>query len=110
MINKRMALKVDFRIFLDENGNVTNLTDQANTIFTFLTKIVSSVSADISNPIINVELKCNTRSEELSCDGSIDGTFSETGIIEWSCDTCEATGEISYWQGSLWDKQKRIIH
>jgi hypothetical protein len=105
-----MALKVDFSIFLNEKGDVTNLTDQANTVFAFLSKIVSSVSADISKSIINVDLKCNTRSDALSCDGSIDGAFNQTGIIEWNCDTCEAIGEISYWQGSLWDKQKHMIH
>jgi hypothetical protein len=105
-----MTLKVDFRIFIDDKGNVTNLTDQANTVFKFLAKIVLSVSADISTPIINVDLQCNTRSNELLCDGSIDATLDQTGIILWSCDACEANGEISYWQGTWWDKQKRMLH
>jgi len=105
-----MALKVDFRIFLDEIGNVTDLTKQAKTVFNFLTKIVLSVSVDVNEPITHVDLQCNTRSYELTCEGFIDGTYNQTGVIEWNCDNCEASGTISNWHGSTWDKQKRIIH
>lgn len=120
-----MALKVDFKHFLDEEGNRLELTEQANTVFKFVCKIVSSVSQEsvsqdsVSNIIepasIDVELKCNTRAEVLSCGGHIQASCrsdatSSMGIIEWHCDTCDAAGTISNWQGSLWDKQKRIIH
>ena len=105
-----MALKVDFRLFLDETGTVTDLTKQAKTVFEFLSKIVLSVSVDISKPITNVDLKCNTRSNKLTCEGFIDGTYNQTGVIEWNCDNCEASGTILNWQGSLWYKQKRLIH
>ena len=105
-----MPLKVDFRIFLDDIGNVTDLTKQAKTVFNFLSQILLSVSADINQPITHIDLKCSTRSDELTCEGFIDGTFTESGKIEWNCDTCEASGNISNWQGSTWDKQKRIIH
>jgi len=37
-----MALKVDFRRFLDEEGKVLTLTKQAKTVFEFLAKIVLS--------------------------------------------------------------------
>ena len=105
-----MTLKVDFRLFLDEIGNVTDLTKQAKTVFNFLSKIVLSVSADISKPKTNVDLKCNTRSDELTCEGFIDGTYNQTGVIEWNCDTCEASGTISNWQGSTSDKQRPTLH
>ncbi len=105
-----MTLKVDLRHFLDEEGNALALTEQANTVFKFLIKIVSSVSQNIEQPLIDVDLKCNTRADELSCQGSIEATSIEIGMIEWHCDTCEASGTISNWQGSKWDKQKRTIH
>lgn len=105
-----MALKVDLRHFLDEEGNVLELTEQAKTVFKFLTKIVLSVSENIEQPLIDVDLKCNTRADGLSCRGSIEATCIEIGMIEWHCDICEASGTISNWQGSLWDKQERTIH
>lgn len=71
-----MALKVDLRHFLDEEGNVLALTEQANTVFKFLFKIVLSVSPEsvyenIEQPLIYVDLKCNSRADELSCCGHI---------------------------------------
>lgn len=105
-----MALKVDLRQFLDDEGDELELTKQAKTVFKFLTKIVSLVSENIEQPLIDVDLKCNTRADELSCDGGIEAMCIAIGIIEWQCDTCEASGTISNWQGSIWDKQKRTIH
>ncbi len=105
-----MALKVDFSLFLDERGDVTDLTKQAKTVFKFLSKIVSSVSGNIEQPLINVDLKCNTRADALSCNGCIEATSIAIGMIEWNCDTCEASGTISNWQGTTWDKQKPTLH
>ena len=31
-------------------------------------------------------------------------------LIEWRCDTCDAAGTISNWQGSMWDKKTPTIH
>ncbi|OUS26238.1 hypothetical protein A9Q98_11000 [Thalassotalea sp. 42_200_T64] len=105
-----MALKANLRHFLDEEGNVLELTEQAKTVFKFLSKIVSSVSENIEQPLIDVDLKCNTRADELTCGGSIEARCIAFGIIEWHCDSCEASGTISNWQNSMWDKQERTIH
>lgn len=105
-----MALKVNFKHFLDEEGNSLDLTEQAKQVFKFITKIVLSVSAHIDQPLINVDLKCNTRASGLDCDGEVTATCIVTEVIEWQCDTCQAAGTISNWRGSQWDKQKRVIH
>ena len=105
-----MALKADLRHFLDEEGNETELTDQAKTVFRFLVTIVSSVSENIEQSLTYVDLQCKTRADEVSCRGSIEATCIASGHIEWHCDTCEVSGTISNWQGSMWDKQKRILH
>jgi hypothetical protein len=115
-----MTLKVDLRSFLDEEGNVLALTEQANSVFTFLTRIVLAVSQELlspqsmrhnnEQPLIDIDLNCNARAAELTCTGSIKANSITHGIIEWHCDTCEIDGNISHWQGSLWDKQKRTIH
>jgi hypothetical protein len=105
-----MVLKVDLSAFLDEKGNVLTLTKQADKVFKFITKIVSSVSENIEQPLINIDLRCNTRADKLSCEGSIDAKNTTIDMIEWHCDTCEASGTILNWQASLWDKQDRTIH
>lgn len=105
-----MALKANLNDFFDEEGNVYELTEQAKMVYKFLSKIVSSVSEHIEQPLIDVDLKCNTRADELSCQGGIEASCSAIGVIEWHCDSCAAAGTISNWQGSLWDKQKPTIH
>jgi hypothetical protein len=105
-----MALKADLKHFLDEEGGVLELTEQARTVFKFLSKIVLSVSESIEQSGVDVDLKCNTRADGLSCEGDIEASHMETGLIEWHCDTCEARGTISNWQGSIWDKKKPTIH
>ena len=105
-----MILKVDFKQFLDEKGDLLVLTEQATRVFTFLSKIVLSVSENIEQPLIEVDLNCNSRGTELSCDGSIEATCIALNKIEWHCDTCEASGTISNWKGSMWDMQQRTIH
>ena len=105
-----MALKADLKQFLDEKGNELELTEQAKTVFKFLTKIVLSVSENIEKPRIDVDLRCNTRASALTCEGDISATCITIGMIEWHCDTCEAAGTISNWQGSMWDLQAQTIH
>jgi len=105
-----MTLKVDLRKFLDEEGKVLELTEQAKIVFQFLTKVVSSVSENIEQPLIYVDLNCNTRAIDLSCEGSIEANSTAAGIIEWHCDSCAVSGTIFNWQESIWDKEKRIIH
>jgi len=105
-----MVLKANLRQFLDENGNVLALTEQAKTVFNFLTHIVSSISGEIEQPLIKVDLKCSARGNDLACEGGIEATCIAIDMIEWHCDSCEASGTISHWQGSLWDNQKRTLH
>ncbi|MBA6390168.1 hypothetical protein H4J38_05145 [Colwellia sp. BRX10-3] len=105
-----MVLKADLKHFLDEEGKVLELTKQAKAVFKFLSKIVSSVTEQIEQPVIEVDLKCSTRAEKLYCDGSIQATSTAIGLIEWHCDSCHACGTISNWQGSIWDKQERTLH
>ncbi|MCP4991030.1 MAG: hypothetical protein GY928_34770 [Colwellia sp.] len=72
-----MALHVDLRDFLDDEGKIVTLTQQAQTIFKFITKIILTVSKECS-PIkneqaaIDVDLKCNTRANSISCTGHIE--------------------------------------
>ena len=105
-----MVLITDFSVFFDDRGYVVDLTEQAKPIFKFIREIVVAVSADMDKPIINVDIKCDSRALGLLCEGHIDASHLGMGVIEWHCDTCEASGRISNWQGSFYDKQKHILH
>ena len=105
-----MTLKANFSHFLDEGGKVLSLTEQASTVFTFLKKIVSAVTLDIEQPIIEIDLQCCTRASGLTCKGSIDASCKDLTIIHWHCDNCEASGTIANWQGCKWDNRKPTIH
>ncbi|TYK66140.1 hypothetical protein [Colwellia echini] len=125
-----MALKANLMQFLDDTGNELVLTEQAKTVFKFLTKIVSSVSEKLDYSQINklsieplkveslkakpstieVNLNCNSRAAGLSCEGRIEAACIAIDLIEWHCDSCEAAGTIAGWQGTQWDKQKPTLH
>ena len=49
-----MTLRTNFRCFLDEEGKVLALTEQAKIVFKFLSKIVLSVSENIEQPLIQL--------------------------------------------------------
>ena len=105
-----MALKVDLKQFLDENGNELALTAQARTVFNFISKIVLAVTEQIEQPLVEIDLKCATRAENLNCEGSIEANYQAPSLIHWQCDCCEANGSILNWQFSKWDKQLRVLH
>lgn len=110
MMKRYMTLKVNLEQFLDEKGAVSELTDQAKKVFKFLTEIVLTVSTDTEQPVVFVDLKCNSRAVGLTCQGSIEASCINSRMIDWHCDSCEVSGTISNWQGSLWDRKKRIMH
>ena len=105
-----MALKVDLKQFLDENGNELALTVQAKTVFNFISKIVLAVTKHIDQPLVEIDLKCATRAAQLDCEGNIEASCQTPNLINWQCDCCKATGTISNWQYSKWDKQLRVLH
>ncbi|WP_241238855.1 hypothetical protein [Colwellia sp. Arc7-635] len=69
MMKIYMTLKVNLEQFLDEKGAVSELTDQAKKVFKFLTEIVLTVSPDTEQPVVFVDLKCNSRAVGLTCQG-----------------------------------------
>ena len=105
-----MALKIDLTQFLDENGNELALTAQAKTVFNFISKIVFVVTENIEHPLVETDLKCSTRAAKVDCEGKIKASCYGPNLINWQCDCCEATGSISNWQYSKWDKQLRVLH
>ena len=105
-----MPLKVDLRDFLNEEGEPLELTEQAKTVFNFVIHIVSAVSSTVGLDSKAIDLKCNSRSNQVLCTGSIEAVCNKSDPIEWHCDTCEASGSISHWQASLWDNQARTLH
>ena len=96
--------------FLDENGNIPKLPEPAMKLVTFLTKIVSTASINIEEPIVDVDLKCSDSSEALSCEGHIEAWCSENMDIVWHCDTCDEEGTVSHWQGTQWDNHIKTVH
>ena len=60
-----MSLKVNLSHLFDEEANELELTEQEKSIFKFLTTIVASVSENINQSLIDVDLKCSTRADQL---------------------------------------------
>ncbi len=105
-----MALIANLRHFLDEDGSIPELPDAAMKLVGFLTRIVSTVSKEAEEPIVDVDIKCCERSNELSCDGYIEAWVSDNMDIQWCCNTCDENGVISNWHGSQWDHHDKTVH
>lgn len=105
-----MTLISDLTHFLEPNGDVAKLPDEAQKLFEFLSAIVGEVSHDIEEPIIETELNCRKYSDPSYCSGQIDAWYNDDCFIEWHCSDCNDNGVISNWRNSHWDNSVQKFH
>jgi len=61
-----MALKTDLQHFLDDKGQVVELTVQAKMIVNMMTKFVMMVCNSFKKPLANVDAKCRVRDKKIN--------------------------------------------
>ena len=105
-----MALVADLTHFLNEDGQVPDLPDPAKKLLMFLVAIVTGVSSDHEASIVDIDIKCCERDENLICDGYIEAWCNCEQIIVWACNTCAENGTIANWQKSIWDSRMKSFH
>ena len=67
-----MAYITDITHFLNDKGAIPKLPAPAMKMINFLSAIVSAVSSDIESPIIETDIKCCSKGEDLGvCHGKI---------------------------------------
>ena len=106
-----MTMITNIQHFLDENGDVPNLTTEAQELLNFLGDIIIPATIEYDRPITVADTKCLTVSNGESCPGEIEvWVYAENNQIGWECLECEEEGIISNWERTLWDRRNYVCH
>lgn len=106
-----MALITNIRHFLDAQGEVAELTSEAQELLSFLTDIVAAATRDYGSPITFADTQCRTLQNGKLCSGEIEvWVYDENNQIGWECLDCGEEGTISDWEGTFWDKRNFVYH
>jgi hypothetical protein len=97
-----MAFIANLRHYLGEDLSLIPLPRPAAGLREFLGCIVETVtSREPDDKLYDTSLKCRKK-----CEGEIIAYFNpdNPSIIMWYCSSCRDEGQISGWEGTLWDK------
>ncbi len=111
MENIRNVKISDLKNFLDEDGQIAQMNPEANKFARFLTEIIESASENYSMPLFFANTECVQIQNKTICNGEVEvGIYAEDNRIGWERVECEATGVISNWEGTIWDKRDYTLH
>ena len=103
-----MALIANLRHYLGDDLSLIKIPPPAATLREFLGCLVEAVtSRDPDDENYVTPLKCRHGSD--GCDGDVIAFFdpNDPSTIKWSCFFCEDEGQITGWEGTVWDKSSR---
>jgi hypothetical protein len=106
-----MAIITNIKHFLDEDGEVANLTLEAQELFSFLIDVVESATIDYARPVALAETKCRSVVDGKICQGEIEvWVYAEDNHIGWECLECGEEGVVTQWEGTPWDRRDYVRH
>ena len=109
--NLSMTMVTNIRHFLDENGEIPELPQEAKELLSFLGTIVEAASLDHDQPMTLVGEICHANTDGKKCRGEIEAWIdTESNSIGWECLECEEDGSISEWEGTVWDRRNYVRH
>jgi len=106
-----LAIIANLRHFLDEDGNLPDLTAEALSLFGFLSQIVEAATLAYALPLTVVEDHCNAIVNGRICKSPIEVWINfDTSEIGWECVECDHEGVILEWSGTTWDRRDYVRH
>jgi len=106
-----MTIVSDLQHFLDEDGGVARMTPEATLFTLFLTQVIESASENYTLPLFFADTECVQAVGKKLCRGEVEvWIYAESNRIGWECVECAATGVISNWEGTQWDKRDYTRH
>ena len=100
-----MALIANLRHYLGDDLSLIKIPSPAAALREFLGSLVEAVtSRDPGDKNYNTQLKCRHGSD--GCDGEVIAFFNPNDplTIKWLCTVCEDEGQLTGWEGTVWDK------
>ncbi len=98
-------LIANLRHYLGDDLSLIKIPVPAATLREFLGCLVEAVtSRDPDDENYVTPIKCRH-----GCDGDVIAFFdpNDPSTIKWSCFFCEDEGQITGWEGTVWDKSSR---
>lgn len=106
-----MAMITNLKHFLDESGNLPDLTQEGMDLFKFLSHIVEVATLAYDLPLTLVEDHCNAVVNGRICKSPIETWIDfDTNEIGWECLECRHEGTITEWSGTAWDRRDYVRH
>lgn len=99
----------DLRHYLDDDGDLAPLPNQALNIALHLCSIVEWMTSLPQRDIHATNVTCRRSPGRKRCTGPIHANFIENGsVIRWSCLICGDNGIIRGWQETRWDRRQEF--
>ena len=106
-----MTMITNIQHFLNEDGEVPDMSLEAQELVSFLSAIIEAVSTKYDDPVAFADTKCRTIVNGKACTGDIEvWVYAEDNRIGWECLECGCEGVISDWEGTVWDKRNYTCH
>jgi len=106
-----MATITNIQHFLDENGEVPNISQEATELLIFLSAVIEAASSKYDSPVTFANTKCRNMTDGESCPGEIEvWVYAEDNTIGWECLECGEEGVVTHWEGTQWDKRNYTRH
>lgn len=106
-----MTMVTNLRHFLDENGEVPDLTPEAEVLLAFLGQVVEAATLSYDKPISLAGELCRAVLKGDPCRGEVEvWVYAENNQIGWECLECGDDGVITNWEGTKWDCRDYTCH
>jgi len=102
----------DIRHFVDQRGGLhEDLPDSERSLAGHLGRIIMAATSPGGPAEAEIEVPCRRRTGRNPCPGTVRHMTEPGGEerIFWRCAVCGDNGEISNWQGSIWDCREKGV-
>ena len=106
MATRRGTYVTDFRHFLDDEGDLAKMPNQALNLVLHLGAIVGWMTNQRGTDLEFTNVPCRRSPGRRRCVGDILAIFESSPRfgIRWWCPVCEDNGFLYGWEETLWDR------
>ena len=101
-MNMPRTYVTDLQHFLDDQGDLAEMPNQAKQMAAFLVLIIDAITPEAPEDFVESGVRCRAR----KCTGEILARLDPGDeVITWHCPACGQNGVVRNWQGTKWDRR-----